>query len=72
MVARSLNAPMYVFRIKRVGGARFSVRVVEVAVPRTADKDADVTAATCSLQATLEALIREAPEQWMWAQRRWD
>jgi KDO2-lipid IV(A) lauroyltransferase len=72
LVARSLNAPLYIFRIKRLEGARFSVRIVEIPVPRTADKDNDLKTATRSLQASLELLIREAPEQWMWAQRRWD
>jgi Kdo2-lipid IVA lauroyltransferase/acyltransferase len=71
-VARAINAPLYVFRVKRVKGARFSIRVVELAVPRTEDRDADIAAATCELQATFEAMIREAPEQWMWAHRRWD
>lgn len=52
--------------------ARFSIRVEEVAAPRTHDRNADIAAATRNLQATLEAMIREAPEQWMWAHRRWD
>jgi KDO2-lipid IV(A) lauroyltransferase len=72
LVARSLDAPLHVFRIKRLTGVRFSVRVVDVPVPRTARRDDDVAAATRALQAVLEAMIREAPEQWMWAQRRWD
>jgi KDO2-lipid IV(A) lauroyltransferase len=72
LVARSLNAPLHVFRIKRLSGVRFSVRVVHVSVPRTGRRDEDVAAATRDLQAALELLIREAPEQWMWAQRRWD
>jgi len=71
-VARALNTPLYVFRVKRVKGARFSIRVVELTVPRTDDRDADIAAATRDLQATFERMIREAPEQWMWAHRRWD
>ena len=71
-VARSLNAPLYVFRVKRVKGARFSIRVVELAVPQTDDRDADIAVATRDLQAAFENMIRDAPEQWMWAHRRWD
>jgi KDO2-lipid IV(A) lauroyltransferase len=71
-IARSVGCPLYAFRVKRLNGARFSIRVEEVATPRTDDRNADIAAATLSLQATFEAMIREAPEQWMWAHRRWD
>jgi Kdo2-lipid IVA lauroyltransferase/acyltransferase len=71
-VARSLNIPIYLFRIKRLPGVRFTSRVMPVEVPRTGDREADVAAGTCNLQAAIEGMIREAPEQWMWAHRRWD
>jgi KDO2-lipid IV(A) lauroyltransferase len=71
-VARSVNAPLYVVCASRLGGARFSVRLAEVAVPRTADREADIAAATRNLQSTFERMIRQAPDQWMWAHRRWD
>ena len=71
-MARALDVPLYAFRVKRVGDARFSIRVEEVAAPHTHDRGADIAAATRALQATFEAMIREAPEQWMWAQGRWD
>jgi Kdo2-lipid IVA lauroyltransferase/acyltransferase len=71
-VARSINAPLYVFGAKRLEGARFSIQLARFVVPRTADSADDVTAATKNLQSALELMIREAPEQWMWAHRRWD
>jgi KDO2-lipid IV(A) lauroyltransferase len=71
-VARSVGAPLYVLRVKRLNDARFSIRVAEVTVPKTADRDADIAAATRNLQAAFELMIREAPGQWMWAHRRWD
>jgi Kdo2-lipid IVA lauroyltransferase/acyltransferase len=71
LIARSVNAPLYVFRAKRLIGVRFSVLIAEVTVPRTADRDADVAAATCNLQSTIEFMIRDAPDQWMWVHRRW-
>jgi KDO2-lipid IV(A) lauroyltransferase len=43
-----------------------------VEVPVTEDRDADVRVATENLQAKFEEFVREAPEQWMWAHRRWD
>jgi KDO2-lipid IV(A) lauroyltransferase len=42
-----------------------------VPVPRTDDRDADVAAATHNLQAILELMVRDAPDQWMWIHRRW-
>lgn len=71
LVARSVDAPLYVFRAKRLEGVRFSVRIAQVPVPRTGDRDADVAAATRSLQSVLETMVRDAPEQWMWIHRRW-
>ena len=71
-LARSLGAPLYAARVKRLSDERFSIRAEQVEAPRTDDRDADVAATTRNLQATFEAMIREAPEQWMWAQHRWD
>ncbi|WP_158815074.1 lysophospholipid acyltransferase family protein [Methylocapsa sp. S129] len=71
-VARSVGAPLYVCRAKRLNGVRFSISVAQVTVPNTADRDADVAAATGGVQAAFESMVREAPEQWMWAHRRWD
>jgi Kdo2-lipid IVA lauroyltransferase/acyltransferase len=72
LIARSLDTPLFVCRAKRLSGVRFSLRVEELAMPRTADRDADVAAATRAIQAAFESMIREAPDQWMWAHRRWD
>jgi KDO2-lipid IV(A) lauroyltransferase len=43
-----------------------------VDVPVTGDREADIVAATANVQAQFEAFLRLAPEQWMWAHRRWD
>jgi Kdo2-lipid IVA lauroyltransferase/acyltransferase len=71
LVAQTLDLPLYAFRVKREKGARFSIKTEPVALQRTGDRDADVATATAALQATYERFIREAPEQWMWAHRRW-
>jgi KDO2-lipid IV(A) lauroyltransferase len=72
LIARTVGLPLYAARVKREPGVRFVLRIEPVEVPRTADRDADVRAATSNLQARFEEFIREAPEQWMWAHRRWD
>ena len=71
-IARQFGQKLYAVRILRKPGVRFSIRVEPVDVPNTGDRDADVFAATAALQAQFEDFVREAPEQWMWAHRRWD
>jgi KDO2-lipid IV(A) lauroyltransferase len=72
LIARTVGLPLYAARLKREPGVRFALRIERVDVPHTADRDADVRAATSNLQARFEEFVREAPEQWMWAHRRWD
>jgi KDO2-lipid IV(A) lauroyltransferase len=72
LIARASGLPLYAARVMRLPGVRFSMRIERVEVPRTADRDADVRIATAALQARFEEFIREAPEQWTWAHRRWD
>lgn len=71
LLARGLDLPLYAVRVRRVGGARFRLAVEEVAVPRSDDRRADVAAATQALQSIFERFVRQTPEQWMWAHRRW-
>jgi Kdo2-lipid IVA lauroyltransferase/acyltransferase len=71
-VAHVLDKPLYVCRVKRLEGVRFSISVAEIAVPRTGDQAADVLVATESIQSAFEFMIRELPDQWMWGHRRWD
>jgi KDO2-lipid IV(A) lauroyltransferase len=71
-IARTLDLPLFAARAVREGGVRFRVEVEPVPVPRTADRDADILAATAALQAAFERWIRDDPTQWMWAHRRWD
>ena len=70
-LARVAGIPLYAIRVKRVGGVRFTMRIEPIAVPVSEDRDADVLATTAALQACFEEFVREAPEQWMWAHRRW-
>jgi KDO2-lipid IV(A) lauroyltransferase len=72
LIARTAGMPLYAARAMRLPNSHVQVRIERVEVPKTADRDADVLAATAALHAQFEEFIREAPEQWMWAHRRWD
>lgn len=71
LLARSIEAPILVVRMLRLPGARFVQSFELVHGPVTEDRKADITAATALVQSTFERYIRDAPEQWMWAHRRW-
>ena len=71
-LARTMGLKLYAFAAFRRPKVRFLIRVEEVEIPHTRDKQADAIAATAALQAQFEAFIREAPEQWMWGHRKWD
>ena len=72
LLARTTGLPLYAAAAFREPGVRFVVRAAQVPVPVTKDRVADSIAATAALQKQFEAFIREAPEQWMWAHRKWD
>ncbi|QXX73810.1 lysophospholipid acyltransferase family protein [Methylovirgula sp. HY1] len=72
MVARTLGLKLYAGEIVRKPHVRFAIRLVEIPVPQTDDREADIIAATAALQAEFERTIRLHPEQWMWSHRRWD
>jgi len=72
LIARMYGLKLYAVRVVRKPGVRFEMRVEPVDVPVTDDRDADVYAATAAVQAKFEVFLRETPEQWMWAHRRWD
>ncbi|MGD1015369.1 MAG: lauroyl acyltransferase [Roseiarcus sp.] len=71
LIARATGLPLYAARVMRLANAHFSMRIERIEVPKTDDRDADVAAATAALHARFEEFIREAPEQWTWAHRRW-
>jgi KDO2-lipid IV(A) lauroyltransferase len=72
MIARRVGARIWMARCLRVGThSRFRIEIKELKVPRTANAAVDVTWITAEMQRQFEAWIREAPEQWMWSNRRW-
>ena len=71
LLARKTGLPLYAGAAFREPKVRFVIRAQRVDVPRTDDHAADAVAGTAALQAQFEAFIRQAPEQWMWAHRKW-
>ncbi len=72
LLARTTGLPLYAAAAFRQPKVRFVIRIEPVPVPHTKDRAADAIAGTAALQKQFEAYIREAPEQWMWAHRKWD
>jgi Kdo2-lipid IVA lauroyltransferase/acyltransferase len=71
LLARKAGLPLYAGAAFREPNVRFVIRVEPVAIPRTDDHAADAIEGTKALHAQFEAFIRQAPEQWMWAHRKW-
>jgi KDO2-lipid IV(A) lauroyltransferase len=72
MIARRVGARIWLSRVKRLGKqSRFEIELKELRVPRTANQAEDIRWTMTHMQEEFEAWIREAPEQWMWSNRRW-
>ena len=72
MIARRVGARMWLSRVKRIGtSSRFEIELKELRVPRTANQAEDIRWTMTHMQEQFEVWIREAPEQWMWSNRRW-
>ena len=72
MLARQFNRPLFAVCLVRVGTSRFRLEATEVQVSHTDDRTADILATTARIQQVFEGWIRQWPEQWMWAHRRYD
>ena len=70
-LARHCNVLFAVGRVIRGHGPVFYFEGEKVPVPHTDDTNADIAAATQNMHDVLERYIREYPEQWMWAHRKW-
>lgn len=69
--ARSVGARVWIGRcLRRDRRSRFLIEIRELVVERTSDRAADLRNTTAAMALQFEHWIREAPEQWMWWQRR--
>lgn len=67
LIARHTDSRLWVARAVRLGRAsRFRIDVVELDLPKSANKREDALRATEMIFAQFEEWIREHPEQWQW------
>ena len=71
MIAVTLNKPVFIAHVMREPGVRFKIKVTEIDVARSGDRDADILETTARIQAALETNIRTRPGEWMWSLGRW-
>jgi len=69
--ARGVGARVWIGRcLRRDHRSRFLIEIKELLVERTSDRAADLRSTTAAMALQFEHWIRDAPEQWMWWQRR--
>jgi KDO2-lipid IV(A) lauroyltransferase len=68
---RGVGVPLIAAAIIRTKGVHFTAKAVEIPIPRTTHRDADVLAATAEVHRVFETWIRANPEQWFWIHRKW-
>lgn len=71
LAARQYQRPLFVANMVRLPHVRFSLRLTQIPLIYTPDREGDILALTQAIQDAIENDIRAFPAQWMWAQRRW-
>jgi KDO2-lipid IV(A) lauroyltransferase len=72
LARRFPDAPVHGARAIRLPGGRFRLELTEpIHLPRAANGQVDIDAATALLNGIVEGWIREHPGQWLWMHRRW-
>jgi KDO2-lipid IV(A) lauroyltransferase len=70
--ARRLECPIHGARVIRLPGHRFRCEMTEaIESPCDTDGRIDVAGTMQTITAIVESWVREHPEQWIWAHRRW-
>lgn len=73
MIARHVGARIWMARSLRIGKeTRFVIELKELEVKRTKNRQEDIRAATAAIFRQFESWIREAPEQWLWFNTRFE
>ena len=73
MIARHVGARLWMARCLRVGQrTQFLGELKELEITRTKNREDDIRIITAAIFKQFEAWIREAPEQWMWWNTRWE
>ncbi len=72
-MAQRYGCDIVPMRTQRLGDARFSVTAYPpISLPSSGDERADAIEITRGLNALMEQWIREQPDEWMCANRRWE
>ncbi len=72
LLARRYDRPLFAVVLVRVATCRFQMQAVEIEVPHSDDRAADIREATAKIQSVFEGWIRRWPEQWTWAHSRYE
>lgn len=71
-LALKFDIPVLPVRIQRLKGAHYRLTCEEfLKFEKTGDKEADIYAALCQMNATFERWIKDDPAQWLWVHKRW-
>ena len=72
VMALKWNVPVYMVRIERFKGIKFKMTVEDkLKIPTSLDKEKAIYQITKMISSRIEDWIKEQPEQWLWAHRRW-
>jgi len=72
VMALKWNVPIYMVRIERFKGIKFKMTVEDkLRIPSNLDKEKAIYQITKMISSRIEEWIKEQPEQWLWAHRRW-
>ena len=70
--ARQFDCPVHGARAIRMPGGRLHLELTPpIEMPRDAEGEIDVDAATAKITSVVEGWVREHPEQWFWLHDRW-
>lgn len=72
VLALRFDCDVLPLRVERLGGARFRVTIFPpLHLSRSGEPHADAAALMARVNTTLEAWIRDRPQQWLWLHQRW-
>ena len=66
------NVPIYMIRVERFKGIKFKMTVENaLKIPKNLSKEESIFTITSIISSRIEHWIKDKPEQWLWAHRRW-
>ena len=72
VMALKWNVPIYMVRVERFKGIKFKMTIEnKLNFPKSQDKEKTIYEITRLISKRIEEWIKDKPEQWLWAHRRW-